>query len=154
MPEQRNAQNADHNMSCSRRPSAAPRSSGFPQTRYPRLWRRSFRILSRFRPRAILDTLPCQDVVARGPGTLPSCLTALPLPQLQIERLEKRLPHANTAGCVAHRPKPSFHARAQHGAPNMCGDESVRDLDARQDMQLERDRMTGASLFKERCVRL
>jgi hypothetical protein len=83
---------------------------------------------------AILNALPRHDVIARRAGTLPLCLTALRFPQFQIERLQKRLPHANAGGCFAYHPKPSFHADAQHGAPNVCRDGSVRDLNARQGM--------------------
>ena len=81
---------------------------------------------------AILNTLPRHDVIARRAGTLPLCLTALRFPQFQIERLQKRLPHTNVGGCFAYHPKPSFHADAQHGAPNVCRDGSVRDLNAQQ----------------------
>jgi hypothetical protein len=83
---------------------------------------------------AILNALPRHDAIARRAGTLPLCLTALRFPQFQIERLQKRLPHANAGGCFAYHPKPSFHADAQHGAPNVCRDGSVRDLNARQGM--------------------
>jgi len=83
---------------------------------------------------AILNVLPRHDVIARRTGTLPLCLTALRFPQFPIERLEKRLPHANAGGCFAYHPKPSFQADAQHGAPNVSRDGSVRDLNARQGM--------------------
>ena len=92
------------------------------------------RMLSNFRSSAILDALPRCDVIARRAGALPFCLTALRFPQFQIKRLQKSLPHANAGGCFAHYPKPSFHAHAQHGAPNVCRDGSVRDLNDRQGM--------------------
>jgi hypothetical protein len=81
---------------------------------------------------AILNVLPRHDVIACRAGTLPLCLTPLRFPQFQIERLEKRLPHANAGGCFAYHPKPSSQADAQHGAPNVSRDGSVRDLNARQ----------------------
>jgi hypothetical protein len=81
---------------------------------------------------AIINVLQRHDVIARRTGTLPLCLTALPFPQFQIERLEKRLPHTNAGGCFAYHPKPSFQADAQHGSPNVSRDGSVRDLNARQ----------------------
>ena len=83
---------------------------------------------------AILNAVPRHDVIAFSAGTLPLCLTALRFPQFQIERLQKRPPHANAGGCFAYHPKPSFHADAQHGAPNVCRDGSVRNLNARQGM--------------------
>lgn len=92
------------------------------------------RMLSNFRSSAILDALPRCDFIARRAGALPFCLTALRFPQSQIKRLQKSLPHANAGGCFAHYPKPSFHAHAQHGAPNVCRDGYVRDLNDRQGM--------------------
>ena len=92
------------------------------------------RMLSNFRSSAILDALPRCDFIARRAGALPFCLTALRFPQSQIKRLQKSLPHANAGGCFAHYPKPSFYAHAQHGAPNVCHDGSVRDLNDRQGM--------------------
>ena len=114
----------------SRRPSGTARSSaGINFTLVKKIDRR---MLSNFRSSAILDAQPRHDIIALRAGTF--CLTALRFPQFRIERLQKSLPHTNAGRCFAHYSKPPFHVRAQHGAPNVRCDGSVRVLNDRQGM--------------------